>query len=65
MLINSKRICEEKCVRPGGDERLSNYEKACLGKCFDKYHTIYERNMQNLVSALKSKESASIYDDKF
>jgi len=41
MLINSTSICENKCVKPSNDDHLSVYEKACLGKCFDKYHTLY------------------------
>ena len=65
ILISSTMICEEKCVRPSQEDRLTNYEKACLGKCFDKYYSVYERNLTSLGNALKSKEGDSIYDDKF
>ena len=53
ILVNATKICENKCVKPSVDDRLSNYEKACLGKCFDRYYPIYEKNLNSLVGALK------------
>jgi hypothetical protein len=61
----STQICEQKCVRPSNEDRLSNYEKACLGKCFDRFQALYDKNINSMAQALKSKESQSVYDDKF
>lgn len=55
ILVNATKVCENKCVKPSVDDRLSNYEKACLGKCFDRYYPIYEKNLNSLVGALKEK----------
>lgn len=65
ILITSTRVCEPKCIRPSNEDHLTNYEKACLGKCFDRFQAIYEKNLGGLTNALKTKETQSTYDDKF
>lgn len=65
ILIDSTKVCEYKCVKPSDDDRLSAYEKACLGKCFDKYYGIYDKNLSSIVNALKQKQSSNEYSDKF
>ena len=65
ILIDSTRVCEHKCVKPSDEDRLSSYEKACLGKCFDKYYGIDDKNLSGIVNALKQKQTANEYSDKF
>jgi hypothetical protein len=64
-LINSTVVCERKCVKPSNDDHLSVYEKACLGKCFDKYYLVYDHNLNSIVSSMKKKQVQSEYTDKF
>ena len=59
ILINSVNICEKKCVKPSDDDRLSNYEKACLGKCFDKYYSLYDHNLSSVMAAMKGDHTQS------
>jgi hypothetical protein len=58
-------ICEKKCVKVTDEDRLSHYEKACLGKCFDKYYGIYEKNSNSITGALSKKQAVSEYDENF
>jgi hypothetical protein len=62
MLVKSTTVCEKRCVRSGEEEHVSNFELACLGKCFDKFFTMSEHNTQAVVHALQPKKKDSDYD---
>jgi hypothetical protein len=65
ILVKSVVVCEKKCVQPSENEALSKFEMACLGKCFDKYYAIYEKNVQGISGALKLSKKESDYDQNF
>ena len=56
-------ICERKCLKASDESSLSQYEKACLGKCFDKYYGVYEKNLSSIAGAMKQRQSASEYEE--
>jgi len=65
ILVRSVIACEKKCVQPSENDNLTNFERACLGKCFDKYYATYEKNLQGITAALKSSHKESDYDQNF
>lgn len=64
MLIKGVNICEERCIPVSSNADVNNYERACLGKCFDKFNMIYQRNLQSLMGALTEKKESE-YDENF
>lgn len=56
ILTRSVRICEDRCIAVSNESDLSNYERSCLGKCFDKYLEMYEKNIEVIGHALADKK---------
>lgn len=65
-LIRSVGICYDKCIQPSNEPDLSTFEKSCLGKCFDKFHAISQKNLHGISDALTDKsKQKSEYDENF
>lgn len=65
ILIRSVAICEKRCVPESKELDLTSYERACLGKCFDKFYAIYEKNSSAVIESLHHKKKHSEYDENF
>jgi hypothetical protein len=65
ILIRSVSVCERRCVPQSSESDLTNFERACLGKCFDKFYAVYEKNSSAVLEALHEKKKHSEYDENF
>ena len=52
LMINSMKVCSEKCVLQSDRDYINTYEKGCLSKCVDKYMEVYFKGQQLVVQAL-------------